>query len=163
MTMRKIVPDSSVMVPAFFPERLTVGGNAFDLSARARPIATAIRTRDIEAFAPDMLLAEFLNTAAAKAFDRTGSSAMDAQDVRDQILRFIALPIFSVPAGRISTVALDLIMSERVSPPDSWFLAAAIYTGAELWYSHRHQDGIVEQAEKLHRDQVFVLTERKFG
>jgi hypothetical protein len=54
-------------------------------------------------------------------------------------------------------------MSDRVSPPDSWFLAAAIHTDAELWYSHRHQDGIVEQAEKLHRDRVFVLTERKFG
>jgi hypothetical protein len=63
--MRMIVPDSSVMVPAFFPERLMVGGNPFDLSARARPVAAAILMREVEAFAPDVLIAEFLTTAAA--------------------------------------------------------------------------------------------------
>lgn len=161
--MRRLVPDTSVMVPAFFPERLVVSGNDFDLSARARPVANAIRTRDVEAFAPDMLLAEFLSTAAAKAFARSGGDAVDAQDVTDQVLGFFSLRIITVPAEQISAIALDLIMSDRVSPPDSWFLATAIHTGAELWYSHRHRDGIVEQAEKLHRDQVFVLTERKFS
>jgi hypothetical protein len=76
--MRMIVPDTSVMVPAFFPERLLVGGNEFDVSARARPIAAAILTREVEAFAPDVLLAAFVNTAAAKAFDARSIRRMSA-------------------------------------------------------------------------------------
>jgi hypothetical protein len=64
---RRIVPDNSTMIPAFFHETLTVGGNPFDMSARARPIAEAIRLGRVNAFAPDALPIEFLDVAHRKA------------------------------------------------------------------------------------------------
>jgi hypothetical protein len=64
--------------------------------------------------------------------------------------------------GAIDAIAIDLVFSERVSSPDARFLASAIHSDADLWYSHRHRDGIVEAAERLRPKRVFVLTESKF-
>src|SRR5437899_3282900 len=109
--MLLVVPDCSVMIAAFFTEQLRVGGNSFDLSARARPISSAIRGRRITAFAPNVLLAEFLTTAAAKAFSRSGTDAIDPVIARAHIHDFLALPIIGVPAQQIAATAVDLVMS----------------------------------------------------
>jgi hypothetical protein len=160
--MRLVVPDTSVMFAAFFPEKIILNNSIFDLSARARPIADAIATRQVRGVAPDALFTEFLTTAARFAFDR-GASVQDADDVRNVIIEFLSLRITPVAVKKIDALAVDLVFSERVSPPDSWFLAAAIHADAELWYSHRHRDGIVEVAERIHPNRVFTLTEHKFG
>jgi predicted nucleic acid-binding protein len=161
--VRLIVADTSVLVAAFFPETMTFGdGGVFDLSARAKPVADLIRAGLVRCYSPDLLLVEFLATAAKKAIDRQSSAKFDVEEVRSLVNDFLTLPLAPVDGSTIAPIAADLVLTERVSPPDSWFVAAAIHTNAELWYSHRHRDGIVEAAERLHANQVFTLTEHKF-
>jgi predicted nucleic acid-binding protein len=159
---RLIVPDNSVMIPAFFPESLDRGGTPFDITARARPLAHAVRLRRVRAFAPGLLMEEFLKIAALKAAPRSGAASVEAADAEAHILDFATLPITYVPVQELLGVALDLVMREKIAAPDSWYVACAIVLGAELWISHEHEDGLVEKARRVHAD-VHVLTDERFG
>lgn len=159
---RRIVPDCSVLLPAFFPETLLVGGQSFDLSARARPLELAIRSRLVRAIAPDMLLAEFLKIAWSKASDRAGPQLVLCEEAREQIFRFLQLPIVSLAASRIAGATLDLMALQAIAPADSWYVACALQANAELWISHRHSDGLVEKATARGID-VHLLAEERFS
>lgn len=158
---RLIVPDCSVLIPAFFDERLLIGGNEFNLSARACPLEAAIRSRTVRAIAPDVLLSEFLKVAWSKVAERTIPTASEVESSRSHILRFLHLPIGTCRAGDVAATALDLVFSAAISPPDSWYVASAIYFGAELWLSHRHEDGLAAKAEDAGAD-VHLLSEERF-
>ena len=41
-----------------------------------------------------------------------------------------------------------LTFEDRCPAPDSWYVAAAVCTNAELWISHEHKDGLVAIAAK---------------
>lgn len=158
---RIIVPDCSVMIPAFFPERITIQGQEFDLSVRARRLETAIRHGVVRAIAPDLLLAEFLKVAWLKATDRRGSAVIEMADAQSQILRFFELPITPAPAAALAATALDLVRAHSIAPADSWYVACAIHSQAELWLSHAHDDGLAEKAEAAGVE-VHLLTKEHF-
>ena len=158
---RLIVPDCSVLIPAFFDERLLIGGNEFNLSARARPLEAAIRSRRVRAIAPDVLLSEFLKVALSKVAERSVPTPSELETVRGHILRFLQLPIGTCRGSEVAATAMDLVFSAAISPPDSWYVASAMYFRAELWLSHRHEDGLAAKAEDAGAD-VHLLSEERF-
>ena len=159
--LRRIVPDTSVMLPAFFREEMTYGDTAFDLTRRAEPLADAIRTGGVKAVAPDLLQYEFLKRAFAKMSPRGKSPTLDADIVENQVLGFMRLDLVYQPMLKLAPIAWDLMRNGRIPPPDSWFLACAIHWEAELWISHEHQDGFARKAREIHRD-VHILTDKPF-
>ena len=157
MAHRRIVPDASVMLPAFFPEVLELGGSTFDLTKRALPVLHQIRLASVRAFAPEHLRHEFIHNAREKASPRTGAGQTGADDAFRRIEEMLSLPIVYVPGRAIADVALDVIRRFSISTADAWYLACAIHADAELWLSHEHADGIVQLARQVH-PHVHVLT-----
>ena len=159
---RRIVPDASVMLPAFFSEQIEHKGAGFDLTRSAKPIADAIRLRDVKAFAPDVLLPEFMGSAYRKCSPRRGRSEIALELADRQVSDFLLLPIVYVSSRDLAEDAWELARECGVPPPDSWYLACAMYYDAELWVSHSHEDRFPEQALKAW-PRVYLLTERRFG
>jgi predicted nucleic acid-binding protein len=158
---RRIVPDNSVMMPAFFREEVDHGGNPFDLTRRAKPIADAIRMNEVAAFAPDLLFHEFMKGTHDKVSSRGGRPEVDLETASKLVDSFQSLRITYVPASELAERAWDLMANHAISPHDSWYLACAIHTDAELWVSHEHRDGFPSNARKVH-EQVHLLTEQRF-
>ena len=163
MAHRRIVPDASVMLPAFFPEVLELGEGTFDLTKRALPVVHQIRPASVRAFAPEHLRHEFIHNAREKASPRTGVGQIDVDDAFRRIEEMLALPIVYVAGREIANIAMDLIRQSPISTADAWYLACAIHADAELWLSlsHEHADGIVQLARRVH-PHVYVLTSSTF-
>ena len=160
---RRIVPDASVILPAFFNERIAHKGASFDLTRVAKPIADAIRLQNVEAFAPEVLLPEFMAAAYRKCSLRNGRREIEPELVERQLFDFLhSLPIVFVPSKQLAENAWRLTRDQGVPPPDSWYVACAISHDAELWISHTHKDRFPEQALKAWR-RVYLLTDSPFG
>lgn len=156
---RIIVPDASVMLPAFFQETRDYRGNAFDYTRRAKPIADAIRRSNVIAVAPDLLYHEFAKRAVVKLHD---NPALGVTVVDSQFQAFLQLPIRMAPArGRLADLAWRYMTGHSIPPPDSWYLACAVLHQAELWISHDHKDGLAQSARKVY-PRVYLLTEHTF-
>ena len=154
---RRICPDNSVMIPAFFPEEINYRGNPFDTTRRAKPLADAIRAASVDAYAPDQLVYEFTKIAYRKT-----TKGISVEQATEQLQWFRHLRITRVPAGEIEDKAWELITEHGISPPDSWYLACAILYDAELWIQSREQrDHFGDNAWAIH-DRVFFLTEHRF-
>jgi hypothetical protein len=158
---RRIVPDNSVMLPAFFEERIQYGGQPFDLSRRAHSLLGAIQSKSVVTFAPEVLLHEFTNKVVEYAWPRAGAPRIDPADAKLQAPAFFRLPITYVPGRRLERHAWTYMTEHRVAPPDSWYLACAVEFDAELWLSHSHADHFAETARSLYA-KVYTLTERRF-
>lgn len=159
---RYIVPDVSVILPAFFPETMEFQGSDFNLTHRAQPLVDAVRMRNVKASAPDMLIYEFTGKALEKAAKRGKTSQIDRATVEQRIDEFLGIPIVYQPARDIAHNVLDLIRNQNIAPPDGWYLACAMYYDAELWISHDHADGFARHAREIHRN-VHLLTEERFA
>ncbi len=149
------------MVAAFFPEVLDIQERRFQLTQSARGVRAAIFSRRVVAFAPEVLLPEFVTAAARKSSPRLGGSAIPLEQVHAQILAFRGMPLTYVPMEEMADTAWELIANHAVSPPDSWYLACALQNEAELWVSHAHRDGFLESSRRVHA-KVFALTETPF-
>jgi predicted nucleic acid-binding protein len=160
---RRIVPDASVLLPAYFRETLNVGGRTVELTPQARRLRAVIQTREVTAFAPDMLLYEFTHGARDKGVTRSGASGLSPEEIKQQFEDFLSLlPIIVwVAADALADDAWHLMTEEHLSPPDSWYLACARLHDAELWISHEHQDRFAEHARRFH-PRVFLLSEDSF-
>jgi predicted nucleic acid-binding protein len=149
------------MVPAFFPERIQFRDNPLDLTRKARPLADAIRTRDVAAFAPGQLVYEFTKAAHRK----TTEEGIPVEAATRQVTDFLYLwarGITTVPMSEIVELAWKLSTQNSIASPDSWYLATAMTYEAELWISRRDQrDRFGDHALEVY-SQVFFLTERKF-
>jgi len=145
---RRIVPDNSALFPAFFNEPQT---------KTARRLENAIRCHDVVAYAPDLLLHEFIKCAHKRARGRSDSGTSEIDEVERRVLDFLTLPIIYVPGMVLSGTAWDLIRNRGISPPDSWYVACAMYHQAEFWVSHEHRDDLVSHARRVHSGKVFLL------
>ena len=143
-----MVPDTSVIVAAFFDEPET---------RSAQRLVDAIETDRVKAFAPHALIVEFLKTANEKRSRRLGAARLDPELVERQIERFFEMRITYVRETDLQAEAWRLMQARGVPPPDSWMLACAMrFPGSELWVSHDHADGFVEAA-RLRHPNVFTL------
>lgn len=158
---RRIVPDASVMLASFFRESTTLGGQRFDLTRRAQPLALAIRRRSVLAFAPDILQVEFMKAAHRKAAPRDGRPEIDMAEAESQVLDFLRLPITYQPGEKIAAVAWDLLRNSHISPTDCWYVACARFWHAELWLLREQADALYANAREVH-GQTYPLTERSF-
>ncbi|MBI4578198.1 MAG: type II toxin-antitoxin system VapC family toxin [Planctomycetes bacterium] len=160
---RRIVPDNSVILPAFFQEEFVYKNNRFDLTRRAKPLADAIRSRGVDAFAPDFLMHEFMAQATEKARCRDHSPVLEMDVVGRQLEQFRALPITYAPCNKLAPRAWTLATDLDLSVADAWYLACAIEYDAEFWLSHEHSDGLAERAARAHPGGVHLLVHERFG
>jgi predicted nucleic acid-binding protein len=158
---RRIVPDASVMVPAFFREQIDRSGVPFNLTQAAKPIADAIRRHEVKAFAPEVLLPEFMMGVYRKCGPRNDRGVIEPELVEQQFSDFLALPIVFVPSKQLAEEAWRLARDQGVPPPDSWYAACAVSHDAELWISHPHGDRLAERAQQA-GVQVYLLTDVRF-
>jgi len=149
------------MLSAFFREELEIRERVHRLMPRALRVAAAIRSREVVAFAPEVLLPEFTSGALRKSSPRSGAPTIALDKVREQVLDFRRLPVTYVPAEEIADSAWELMAYKKITPPDSWYLACAMQNDAELWITHEQKDRFVEHARSVHQ-KVFLLTERRF-
>lgn len=132
---RRIVPDNSVIIPAFFKE-----------SARtqySQKLVAAVQSGRVKAFAPEILLHEFIKVAFAK--DQT----LADPEITDRIEDFFTLnrDITYVPGAFLVSLVLQL-RSHHIYLPDSWYVACAIHYKAELWISHNQKDDLLGHAKE---------------
>lgn len=159
---RRIVPDNSVMLPAFFAETIRYGGNDFDLNRRAAPLLGAIISKSVVTFAPEMLIHEFTKKVGEWAWPGRGKpSRTDPDKANEQVMEFLQLPIKYVPASQLADLAWEYMTLSKLGPQDAWYLACAVYHDAELWISTDHKDNIVDKSRQVH-NKVFTLTEHRF-
>lgn len=160
--MRRIVPDNSVIIAAFYPEVIQRDGKRLSLTERARPLLTAIGESWVEAFAPYSLVSEFMKVSRDKYSTRQGAGQITVKEADEALADFLTLPIEYVSEFALAQRAWDLIRQHNLPPTDAWFLACAMEKQADLWISHRQKDGFA-QAARLVYDRVFLLTEDKFS
>ena len=160
---RRVVPDCSVIVPAYFQEELEVNDNLMDLTQQAIPLVGSIRAGDVIAFAPDLLVHEFLKTAHRKFCGRAESRNLPLEKVQEQMEDFLELPLKYVRMNDkyFAGKAWALMAQGGFSAADSWYLAIAIEYHAELWISHEHQDKFAEKARRVHSP-VFTLSTTRY-
>lgn len=159
---RRIVPDNSVMLPAFFDETIKYRDNDFDLKRRTAPLLGAILLKSVVTFAPEMLIHEFTKKVGEWAWPGRGKpSRTDPDNANLQVRTFLSLPIIYVPAQKLAKLAWNYMTVLKLGPHDAWYLACAVYNDAELWISTDHKDNIVEKSRQVHK-KVFTLTEQRF-
>ncbi len=113
---RRIVPDASVIVPAFFPEVVEYHNNPFDLSKRAKPLADAILGRSsVVAIAPEHLIYEFMKSAHRKVGEKISTG--QAKKQVDAFLYLWGQGIQAEPMDNLAESAWKLSTEEGIAPP----------------------------------------------
>ncbi len=159
---RRIVVDTSAIVPAFFPD----GVGRIDRGAAA--LLNAVRHRHVVAFAPEMLRFEFMSRVIRRIQElRDEGVERDTAvlEMEAQWLSFTNLgkrSLVYTPSEALSAIAWDAACRYNTPPPDSWFLACARLHDAELWMSHPAEDGAGEAA-KRYGVVVRYLSHEMFG
>jgi len=153
MAERRVVLDTSVIVPAFFSEKAE---NGADLSDRAEKIYAAISCDpEIKVYAPHTLIYEFFHVARRRT--KLESAFLEICG------RFLEWRIEFVPFKDYwAENALVYIEHHRAPITDVWNLMCAMEYHAEFWISHRQADGIVDAACELHDHGVFLLCDCTF-
>jgi predicted nucleic acid-binding protein len=151
---RRIVPDNSVLVEALF------GSEKGLRLKRASQFLTAALNRSIICLAPDTLIVEFIKVA----FDFRGGKrehSATPDEIDAQIELFLSIKIAYIPSRKIARRALHHCRANQLSPTDSWYLAAAEESSAELWISHDQKDGFTANARNVY-GKVFTLERNDF-
>ncbi len=155
MSLPRIVVDNSAVIPAFLPEERNDHYDAGLVSNRSRRLVHAIRTRRVNAYVPPSFFREFLHVAVTRA-TQTGPRAAGALErVREHWEDLLTLDLIPVRLKDIIFFRTGLLTFDDFCPPaDSWYVAAAINTGATFWMSHQHSDGLFAVASKYVRVQL---------
>ncbi len=163
MAVRRIVPDTSILLAGYFRERLSYQGQDFDATRRAKPVVDAIRGKIVRAFAPEALRYEFLKRAYQKSTPRDGQNAIPIEIVNRHVEDFLRLPITYLEGHPLVEDVWRLAREHDIPPTDGWFVACAQSTRATLWLlSQRQKDRLVSSAQRVHPE-VSVLTETRFA
>lgn len=162
---RRIVPDVSVILPAYFHEILEMDGHEIHLTHKARRLKSAIVMHEAIAFAPQYLAYEFLAKAHDKTSGRQTQVRVEATLVDELVMDFLRLPIVYVTDREneaMASVAWDLIKTAGLGPQDCWYVACAMHHNAEFWTSHHSGDQLAKSAAKVHPGMVFTLADGSF-
>ena len=143
MSLPRIVVDNSAVLPAFFPEAENAAFDAGLVTNRSVSLVRAIRVRRVNAYVPPSFFREFLNVATRPLFERGGRTDALREEIRAQWNDLLSLPLIVVPLPEIVHHSGSLVFDEACPAADTWYVAAAIHTGATFWMSHEHSDGLV--------------------
>lgn len=153
---RRIVPDTSVMIAAYFHEEF--GDSGINLTRRAIPLVNALRLKKVKAFAPELLWSEFVSVAHRKAYGQSRSAEVTPELALGHIRSFLDLSITPVRNARLVEEAWGYSTKYQISAPDSFPLACAIRHDAELWIAAPSKDNFEKNARSAGAD-VHLLTE----
>lgn len=167
MAKRRIVADTAVIAAGY---GIPAAGAPARVTHRAKAVVKAIRDREVHAFAPEILVAEMFKVIYDAAFDRKGRSRITDEQADGLVYDFQRLPIVYRGAyqparrplhGALGAAAWNMMRKDYLSPSDSWFVACARYYDAELWVSHPHGDGLLDNARRVH-EKTYALSEQTF-
>lgn len=120
MPLRYIVPDTCAVAASLYNETHSPATDS---------MLQEIRQRTVDAVAPSLGLAEFLNVSRRKLTDPALSQAMVDTAVAD----FMSLPITWVDVEPFAAEAWRLHRDHGIETGDAFFLAVAIEFSAEIW------------------------------
>jgi predicted nucleic acid-binding protein len=153
---RIVVPDTSILIDALFETSAGIRAK------RARQFLAAVLNGSVVCKAPGVLWAELVTVA----FDfRSGvrRHGTTPEIIDNQLELFLAMKIVYIPSHSLARRAIELCQFSALSPTDSWYLAAAEVSDAELWISHEHADGFTARARAVYGDEnVFTLERNDF-
>lgn len=120
MPLRYIVPDTCAIAASLYNEQY---------SSATDPMLQEIRQRTVDAVAPSLGLAEFLNVSRRKLTDPTLSQAAVDTAVAD----FMSLPITWIDVEPFAAEAWRVHRNYGIETGDAFFLAVAAEFSAEIW------------------------------
>jgi len=121
---RYIVPDTCALSASFYNEIY---------AANADPMLEAIRLRSVDALAPSLGKAEFLNVSRKKLDPAFTSPVLNAADVEAAVAEFLALPIEWVDIDVLTEQAWRLHRNHKLQTGDAYFVEVARLRQAEIW------------------------------
>lgn len=142
---RYIVPDTCALAAALYNE---------PYSGNVDPLLDAIRFGTVDAIAPTLCMAEFLNVSRKKR-----QSGLSDSQVEKAILDFLSLPIVWIEMDRsVIYSAWQLHFHESVETADAVFAEIAIQWQAEIWTS---DDRFITKLSP-HYSKIFDFTQAAF-
>lgn len=120
MPLRYIVPDTCAVAASLYNELH---------SAATDPMLEEIRLRTVDAVAPSLELAEFLNVSRRKLADPALSQALVDSAVAD----FLSLPITWIDIEPFAAEVWRLHRVHKIETGDAFFVAVADAFSAEIW------------------------------
>lgn len=120
MPLRYIVPDTCALAASLYNE---------PHSAATDPMLREIRLRTVDAVAPSLGLAEFLNVSRRKLADPTLSQAL----VDTAVAEFLSLPITWIDFEPFAAEVWRLHRIHKIETGDAFFVAVADAFSAEIW------------------------------
>ena len=118
--LRLIVPDTCALAASLYNELF---------AANADPLLNAIRLQDVDALAPSLGKAEFLNLSRKKL----ATPGISTADVEAVVSDFVALPILWVEIDSLTANAWRLHRDYGLETGDAFFLEVARQWQAEVW------------------------------
>ena len=121
---RYIVPDTCVLAAALYNEIYTL---------QAELILEEIRQGTVDAVAPSLGMAEFLNVSRKKLDPRFTSPALSQAVVNTAVANFTTLPITWIDIEPYTAQAWHLHRDHKIETGDAFFVAIAMEFSAEIW------------------------------
>ena len=113
---RYIVPDTCALAASFYNEIYAVN---------ADPLLQAILLGSVDAIAPSLGKAEFLNVSRKKLVPNLKSPALAIADVEMAVAEFLALPILWIDIDPFTEEAWRLHRDHHIETGDAFFLEIA--------------------------------------
>ena len=99
--------------------------------------------------------------AYRKARPQGSARELSDDELTERYYSFLSLRITPIPASELAAAAFDLSVRGGIATADSWYVACAMFAGADLWVSHEHADGLIDAARRYHK-RVFTLVTDRF-
>ena len=123
MTLRYIVPDTCALAASLYNETY---------SSVTDPMLQAIRLRTVDAVAPTLGLAEFLNVSRRK-LDPNSANPLSQAAVDSAVAEFLSLPITWIDIEPYAEEAWRVHRLHKIETGDAFFVAIAKEFSAEIW------------------------------
>lgn len=124
MPLRYIVPDTCALAASLYNELY---------SAATDPMLQETRLRTVDAVAPSLGLAEFLNVSRKKLDPKFTNPTLSQSVVDTTVIEFLSLPITWIDVEAFTAEAWRLHRVHAIETGDAFFVAVAAAFSAEVW------------------------------
>ncbi len=138
MPLRYIVPDTCALAASLYKELY---------SAATDPMLQEIRLRTVDAVAPSLGLAEFLNVSRKKLDPKFTNPVLSQAEVDTAVTEFLSLPITWIDVEPFATEAWRLHRVHAIETGDAFFVAVAAEFSAEIWTIATH---FTDKTKQIH-------------
>ncbi len=124
MPLKYIVPDTCALAASLYNE---IYSSATD------PMLQEIRLRTVDAVAPSLGIAEFLNVSRKKLDPKFTNPTLSQAVVDAAVVEFLSLPITWIDVEAFAAEAWHLHRAHAIETGDAFFVAVAVAFSAEIW------------------------------